>query len=106
LTWLALHKVEAWKMNTGAMRVPGTATAKQAFVRFAFRGCSDIIGLVPFSGQFLAVECKTGNGELSDDQAAFRGRVMANGGIFIEARSIDDLEAARAIILAGYSLTR
>jgi len=101
LHWLKLQRVPAWKMNTGAFRTEGGG-----FIRAAFLGCADIIGIVPGigAGRFLAVECKTGRGELSPGQEAFKKVVQGSGGVFIEARSIDDLYPA--LLTAGWSVTR
>jgi hypothetical protein len=95
LAWLAAHRIPAWPMNTGAATVEATEKSRRRFIRFAFPGCSDIIGVIPkgmSKGRFLAVECKTGKGELTDDQTIFRDIVLTNGGAFIVARSVDDLE--------------
>ena len=91
LQWLELHKIPAWKMNTGANVIPATARTKERFVRYAFPGCSDIIGIIPRDGRFLAVECKTGRGELSEDQVVFAKMVEQAGGLYVVARSVDDL---------------
>jgi hypothetical protein len=44
-------------------------------------------------GQFIAIECKTGKAKLTDEQKAFRRTVMSLGGVYIEARSVDDVAA-------------
>lgn len=90
LQWFELHHITAWKMNTGAF-----ATKTGGFVRAGFPGCPDIIGVMPGTGKFLAVECKTGRGELSKDQRATRDLIIIDGGVFVEARSVDDLEWIR-----------
>lgn len=60
-------------------------------------GSSDIIGCLVPSGRFVAVECKTGAGKLSTPQRRFRDAVHRAGGIFLEARSVDDLAPIKAI---------
>jgi hypothetical protein len=86
LSWLAVHKIAAWSMNVGAFK-----TERGGFFRAAFPGCSDILGILAPRGRFLAVECKTGRGRLTDDQRAFQRVVEGAGGVFVEARSVDDL---------------
>jgi hypothetical protein len=88
LQWLALHKIKAWKMNTGAF-----IGKSGHLVRAGFPGCPDILGVVRPTGRFLGVECKTGRAELNDDQTLVEIDVIHCGGIFIVARSVDDLEA-------------
>lgn len=101
LHWLQVQRVPCWKNNTGSFK-----TESGGFVRASFPGCSDIIGIIPGIGvgRFLAIECKTGRGELTDKQKAFKLMVTTAGGLFIEARSTDDLRPALA--MAGWSVTR
>lgn len=56
-------------------------------------GWADIIGCLP-GGRFIAVECKTGKGELTALQLGFRDEVWVVQGIHVEARSIDDVADA------------
>jgi hypothetical protein len=42
-------------------------------------------------GRFIAIEVKAKNGRLSDHQKAFRDQVIAAGGTYIEARSVEDV---------------
>ena len=53
-------------------------------------GWADIIACLP-GGRFLAVECKTGTGKLTKKQEQFRVMVENVGGLYVEARSIDDV---------------
>ena len=54
-------------------------------------GSSDILACI--KARFIAIECKTGTGKLSTPQRAFRDAVQRAGGIFIEARSVEDVTA-------------
>lgn len=95
LDWLRLMGFFAWRQNTGSVKFKGT-TGKDRFVKFGFRGISDILGVLP-DGKFLAVETKRRDGVLSEDQTAFLGQVQAKGGVAIVAYCLDDLcEALRA----------
>jgi hypothetical protein len=88
LEWLALHRIFAWRNNTGAYRTPSGA-----FVRYGQVGSSDILGILP-GGRFLAVECKTATGRQRKAQEVFEAMVIRNGGVYILARSTSDLERA------------
>lgn len=63
----------------------------QGRIKVGLKGVSDIIACTN-KGRFVAVEVKTGTGRLSLEQAAFRDAVISRGGIFIEARQVQDLE--------------
>jgi hypothetical protein len=63
----------AWRQNTGAVKI-----AKR-FVRFSFKGCSDILGML-VDGRFFAVECKATGEVATADQAAFLANVIKHGG--------------------------
>jgi hypothetical protein len=82
----------AWRQNTGM------AVAANRVVRFSFRGCSDIVGML-HGGRFLAVECKATGKKATEEQDAFLQVVRDNGGLSL---CVDDpqilinaLEAAR-----------
>lgn len=60
--------------------------------RYGRKGSGDIIGILP-GGRFLAVECKTGKGRLTQDQAAFLEDVNAMGAVGLMVRSLDELSA-------------
>lgn len=87
LEWLHAHGIWAWRQNAAV--VPGR--------RFnGMPGQADIIGLVSRAcagGRFLAVECKTETGRLTEDQVVFLNRVKAHDGLAVVVRSVADLEA-------------
>lgn len=64
-------------------------------VRVGFRGLSDIVGALR-DGRWLAVECKSARGVVSDEQAAFLEAVRAVGGVAVLAYSVDDVVRALA----------
>ena len=96
IRWLYLHKVKCWRNNSGAFK-----TESGSWIRFGDKGSPDILCRVPviIGGQKLAtllgIECKSEKGKLSDDQEAWKAAHEADGGVYIVARSVDDLEAAR-----------
>ena len=94
LQWLTLNHCFVWRNNSGAFPTP-----HGGFVRAGLKGSADIIGMNPH-GIFLAVECKAGKNKLQPSQIAFRDSVVACGAIHVVAYSVDDLEAAKAEIMA------
>lgn len=76
----------AWKNTTGT----GLSMDGSRVIKFGVPGSPDIMGIGP-QGKFLGVEVKTGSGVLRQEQIAFRDMVRRQGGIFIEARSIEDV---------------
>jgi hypothetical protein len=63
------------------------------FLRFAFPGCSDILGQLA-SGHLLAIEVKRPSTQPTPEQAAFLAQVNTAGGLALIARSVDDVQAA------------
>jgi hypothetical protein len=45
-------------------------------------------------GRFVGIEVKSETGKLSEDQQQLGDEIIKNGGLYIIARSIDDIEAA------------
>lgn len=92
LRLLTVRGVFAWRTNNAPSPVT-RGGAVVAFRRVGMRGVADILGVLP-GGRFVAVECKYGSGRLSPEQRLFRDRVTAAGGLFVEARSVEDVDAA------------
>jgi len=59
-------------------------------ISFGLKGSSDIIGIIK-PGKFLAIEVKTGAAVQSKQQLAFAKMVTIMGGVYILAKSIDDI---------------
>lgn len=60
-------------------------------------GGSDILGIAPNGGRFIAIEVKTKTGRVSPEQQTFINAVRAAGGIAGVARSVEDaLELIRS----------
>jgi hypothetical protein len=60
------------------------------------KGTADVLGLVGRGsrrGVGIAVECKTGEGRLSEAQIKWRDNWRGAGGLYVEARSVVDVEA-------------
>jgi len=84
LSCLRAMGIFAWRQNTGAV------SEGKRFVRFAFPGISDILGVLP-GGKFLAIEVKSDRGKLTPRQKAFLQHVADNQGVAIVARCVDDV---------------
>jgi hypothetical protein len=86
---LALHPSVAWyhRMNVGAVEVDDRK------IRFAFTGCSDVLGQLTrkFGGRALAVEVKRPGKEPTDDQAEFLWKVWNAGGCAFVATDASDI---------------
>lgn len=61
-------------------------------VRYGIKGSPDILGIVGPHGRALGIEVKTGVGRLSPQQKAWRRVFEAKGGLYVEARSVEDVE--------------
>ncbi len=103
LNYLRLKGILCWRANSSPIPLP-----KGGFRSFAgLRGVADILAVVPMTvdvvgrgpmifGILLACECKSPTGKLSKHQEAFRDAVVNAGGIYVVARSVNDLIEALA----------
>lgn len=93
IRWLHLHNVKHWRNNTGAVK-----TESGAWIRFGDKGSPDIMCRVPVTAgnqriaSLVGIECKSDTGKLNPDQQAWKAAHEKDGGIYILARSIDDIE--------------
>jgi hypothetical protein len=109
LRFLRLDARVAWahRFNTGAVQIPRIDSQGRhrghRFVRFAFPGCSDILGQL-VTGHLLAVEVKRPSTKPTADQAAFLATVRDHGGLAVVARSVEDAQQALdAFFAAAYT---
>lgn len=83
-----------WKSHSAV-----AVTQTRRVVRFNIKGISDIFGC--YQGRAVGIECKTGVGNLNDDQKRFRDKLLSVGGQYIVARSVeqvqDDLRSIKAL---------
>ena len=99
LQFLHAHRIPAWRINTGAVKI------ERRFLRFGAVGMSDIIGilLTPVAlvglmhaevrcGRFLAIEVKSAKGTVTPAQQGFLDQVNAAGGRAFMARSVADVQ--------------
>lgn len=70
---------------------------RQRPVTFGIPGQGDTSGLVAPTGRRLEIEIKTSNDRMSPEQMTFCEMVRRTGGIYVEARSVEEaVEAVRA----------
>jgi hypothetical protein len=55
------------------------------------KGIPDITALEPKTGRYIGIEAKAGKDQLREDQIKWKSRILAGGGIFIEARTLEDV---------------
>jgi hypothetical protein len=84
--YLRIRRIKAWNNPTGAVRIgPGR------FLRFGFKGSSDILGCLP-GGRFLAVEVKAPGGRLSPEQKQFLAEIRELGGLALVVKSWKEID--------------
>lgn len=90
LTFGSLPFVKIWRTNTGRanMAKPGQPPR---WVQFGAVGQPDITGILSGSGRFLAIEIKSATGKQTPEQRRFEAMVKSMGGVYILARSVEDV---------------
>jgi hypothetical protein len=87
LSYLTKIGVFAWRNNTGVLR-----GMNGHWVRFGYPGSSDILGIMKDgTGRLLCVENKAAGAPTTPAQEAFKYTIELNKGIYIVAKSLDDL---------------
>lgn len=91
LDFLNYHPKVGWveRINVGA-HVVNDKNGRR-FIRYAFKGCSDIIGQLK-NGKLLAVEVKSKKGKLTCHQSDFLKKVKCYDGVALVVRSVEELE--------------
>ena len=80
-----------WRQNTGAARTG------DRLIRFGIPGQADITGVI--TGRRIDIEVKTDTGRQSIEQREYQARITFAGGIYVLARSLDDvLTAVRGLL--------
>lgn len=103
IKWLYAHGCIAFRNNSGAFKTSYTrkdGTTSESLVRFGRKGWGDIVGCTKH-GRYLEVEAKAEKGKQSPEQKQHQADVEARGGLYILARSVDDLEAKKQEILGS-----
>ena len=86
LKYLSQKGIFCWRQNNGAVW-----DAKLGMYRShsGMAGVADILAV--HNGNLIAVECKTNKGKMSPAQFLFKKRLEEAGGIYILARSVEDV---------------
>lgn len=79
--------MRVWRANTGVARDAKTGRR----VRFGVPGQADIQGLLAPSGRALYIEVKSAKGRQSQQQRRFETMITKHGGLYILARSVQDV---------------
>ena len=80
-------ELRLWRQNTGAARVG------RRFVRFGVPGQADLTGILR-GGRRLEIEIKSPIGRQTPDQRAFQAMIERFGGLYVLARSVEDVRHA------------
>lgn len=91
LSYLKARGVFCWKNETTGIWDPKRKVFRKKRSVHRMVGVADILGI--YKGRFLAIEVKSAKGRLTKDQKRFGEMVIEQGGIFLVARSIDDVNA-------------
>jgi hypothetical protein len=86
LDYLTLKRIFHWRNNTGAFK-----PEHGGYVRYGAKGSPDILAVLPPNGRLLGIEVKDVKGKLNDNQLAFKADLERAGGIYLVARSLDDV---------------
>lgn len=79
--------VRLWRQNTGVGDFNGRK------VRFGIPGAADLTGILK-DGRRLEIEVKSPTGKQSKEQAAYQRMIERFGGVYVLARSVEDVERA------------
>lgn len=85
---LDLAGFKVWRQNNAAVYDATKGIYRRGS---ATPGISDIIGFHRKTGQFIAVEIKTGKDRLSDEQRNFLSDVEKAGGVAFVVKTFDDV---------------
>ena len=87
LEYLHYRGIFCWRNNTTGVYDP----IRKIFRRnkAVLKGVSDILGLLPPKGKFLAIEVKTKTGRVSKEQKLFLEKVDYNGGLGFVAKDLN-----------------
>ncbi len=77
-----------WRANVGVARM-----GKDRTVAFGLKGQADLSGILP-DGKRLEIEVKSATGRQREEQVAFQRMIERFKGIYVLARSVEDVWAA------------
>ena len=83
-TFGTIPRMRIWRANTGVAQID------KRFIRFGIPGQADLTGILP-DGRRLEIEAKSPTGRQSDDQKNFQRMIEKFDGVYVLARSVDDV---------------
>ena len=83
----ASPSLRLWRNNVGVART----LDGQRMRRFGVPGSADILGILKPKGRMVAIEVKGPRGRLSDKQGLWQQMFEDHGGLYIVARSVEDV---------------
>jgi hypothetical protein len=84
------EEIRLWRnnyVNTAAVNDDGTV---RRFIKSGVEGQADLSGILGPFGRRLEIETKVGADRLNEAQRNFRRMIIRMGGIYIEARTLED----------------
>lgn len=90
LTYLVYLGIFCWRNNSSGIynQKTGSYYSPKGIGRIS--GVSDILGILP-DGRFIALEIKSEKGKETPEQKVFGHNISTNNGLYIVARSIEDV---------------
>lgn len=88
------RRLRLWRANVGSARFG------RQVVQFGVPGQADLTGIIP-GGRRLEIEVKSEAGRQSRDQKAWQTLIERFGGLYILARSVEDVAAVLEPVLEG-----
>lgn len=82
-----------WRANVGVARLGGPRRGGGRVVRFGLAGQADLTGILP-NGLRLEIEVKSTGGGQSPEQCRYQAMIQRFGGVYVLARSVEDVWAA------------
>lgn len=101
--WGAHPRLRIARTNTGvgwyAHGKPARKTDPGAYpVKFGVPGTGDLVGLIAPEGRLLMIELKSATGRQRDAQIVMQRVIEQFGGVYILARSLNDVDEALAAL--------
>lgn len=88
-------RLRLWRQNTGT----GLTMDAERVISFGLKGSGDLSGIM-MGGTRIEIEDKTARGRQSEQQKAFQNMIERFGGLYVLARSEEDVERAIVARLA------
>ena len=87
LQYLRFNGVCCWRQNNAAIYDAAKQTFRANSV--GMKGVADVLGVMK-DGRFIAIEIKTTDKQ-SEEQKEFEQEITKRGGVYVVARSVDDV---------------